>query len=154
MTLGITFACIGVLSAMTPMSPCMWPYDHDPLKVWQISSSHERSAHVIIAWMYLSFIQNKTLKIVCIPKLTYLDWYNIGISFEGPGLVWIKSFELKLPQTLTRSGFYVGWMKRTFLCDNSVSQEIVTSNRTLLLCSVGFASYHDSEKNLCRNRYP
>jgi hypothetical protein len=91
----------------------------------------ERGSHRI--WAYLSFIQHRSLEILCnIDGTIMLILMNLTpyFSFKGYILACWRSFEMNQQQTYRGSSFYVGWMRGTLIYKNSISP--MTSYITLL----------------------
>ena len=67
----------------------------------------------------LSFIQHKSPKITCSLQVTFFNWFDIGISFKDPELLYTRSFEMHWQQTYRESSFYVAFMRGTLVYDKS-----------------------------------
>ena len=79
-----------------------------------------RKGNYIYIRPYLSFIQHKSPKVVCRLEDIIFYWFDTGFYFKDPGLIKSRSFEMNWPQTYRGLSFYVGWMRGTFMCDNSL----------------------------------
>ena len=76
------------------------------------TTSRERENYRIQA--YLSFIQHKSLEVVCNLGVTFFSWFDTGNSFKDPKLVSSWSFGMIRQQTHRGSRFLVGWMYTRF----------------------------------------
>ena len=47
--------------------------------------------------------------------------YCTQCNFKDPGSVYCKILEMNWPQTYRGSSYYVGWMRGTLVCNNSIS---------------------------------